>query len=99
MGGSLHLAHHACLAGIFSIVTLLAQSHARKEKLPVQQSAWYPKKFPTFSDALSLVKETLLIQHYFPTSVFRMHVRKTWRTRPLYHYSRSLHTFARVSLG
>jgi hypothetical protein len=87
------------LLGLFSIVTLLAHCHARKEKLPVQQTAWYPKKLPTFSDALALVKETLLIQHCFPTSLFRMHVRKSKRARPIYHHSRSLHTFSRVSFG
>jgi hypothetical protein len=87
------------LLGLFSFVTLLANCHARKERLPVQQTAWYPKKLPTFSDALALVKETLLIQHYFPTSVFTTHIRKTPRSRSVYHYSLSLHTFSRVSFG
>lgn len=87
------------LLGLFSIVTLLANSHARRQKLPVQQTAWYPKKLPTFSDALALVKETLWIQHYFPTSLFRTHVRKPQRVRPIYHYSRSFHAFSRVSFG
>jgi hypothetical protein len=87
------------LLGLFSIVTLLAHCHARRQKLPVQQAAWYPKKLPTFSDALALVKETLLLQQYFPTSLFRTHVRKTHRVRPIYYYSRSLHAFSRVSFG
>lgn len=87
------------LLGLFSIVTLLANLHARQQKLPVQQTAWYPKKLPTFSDALALVKETLLIQHYFPTSLFRTHVRKPQRLRPIYHYSRSIHALSRVSFG
>jgi hypothetical protein len=56
------------LLGLFSIVTLLAPCHARKKKLPVQQTTWHPKKLPTFSDVLALVKETLLLQQYFPTS-------------------------------
>lgn len=58
------------LLGLFSIVTLLANCHARKQKLPVQQTAWYTKKLPTFTDALALVKETLLLQWHFPTSSF-----------------------------
>ena len=87
------------LLGLFSIVTLLANCHARRQKLPVQQTAWYPKKLPTFSDALALVKETLLLQNYFSTSLFRTNVQKTNRTRPIYHFSRSLHTFSRVSFG
>ena len=61
------------------MVTLLANLHARKQKLPVQQTAWYPKKLPTFSDALALVKETLFMQHYFPTSLFHTNIRKPQR--------------------
>src|SRR5215208_4380838 len=53
------------LLGLFSLITLLANLHAREQKLPVQQTAWYPKKLPTFSDALALVKETLFMQHVF----------------------------------
>ena len=87
------------LLGLFSMVTLLANLHARRQKLPVQQSAWYPKKLPTFSDALALVKETLLLKHFFPTSFFRVHVRKSYRARPIYHYSRALNTFSRLSFG
>jgi hypothetical protein len=87
------------LLGLFSLVTLLTNCHARQQKVPVQQTAWYPKKLPTFSDALSLVKDTLLIQKYFSTSVFPTDVRKRNRPRPIYHYSRSLHTISRVSFG
>jgi hypothetical protein len=47
------------LLGLFSIVTLLANLHAQKQKLPIQQTAWYIKELPTFSDALNIVKETL----------------------------------------
>jgi hypothetical protein len=87
------------LLGLFSIVTLLANLHARKQKLPVQQTAWYQKKLPTFSDALALVKETLLIQHYFPTSLFRTYVRKPPQVQPIYHYSRAPHAFSGISFG
>ncbi|HLO14473.1 MAG TPA: hypothetical protein VK206_06580 [Anaerolineales bacterium] len=31
--------------------TTRANLHARKQRLPVQQTAWYLKKLPTFSDA------------------------------------------------
>ena len=87
------------LLGLFSIVTLLANLHAHRQKLPVQQTAWYQKKLPTFSDALALVKQTLLLKHYFPTSLFRTHVRKPYRSRPIYHYSRSHNTFSRLAFG
>ena len=59
------------LLGLFSMITLLANFHARKQKLPVQQTAWYLKKLPTFSDALTLVKETLFMQHFFQHPFFR----------------------------
>ena len=87
------------LLGLFSLVTLLANLHARKQKLPVQQTAWYPKKLPTFSDALSLVKETLFMQHYFPTSRFHINIRKPQSTRSAYPLPRFIHAFSRRSFG
>jgi hypothetical protein len=64
------------LLGLFSLVTLLANLYAQKQKLPIQQTAWYKKERPTFSDALSLVKETLLPDRYFWTSMFDHNIRK-----------------------
>lgn len=77
------------LLSLFSVVTLLANLHAPNQKFPVQQTAWYPKKLPTFSDALVLVKETLLMQHYFPTSLFQTNIRKPHRPRAIYQVPRS----------
>jgi hypothetical protein len=87
------------LLGLFSITTLLANLHAHKQKLPVQQTAWYPKKLPTFSDALSIVKETLFMQHYFPTSRFHTNIRKPHPTRAAYQVPRPLHAFSPGSFG
>jgi hypothetical protein len=87
------------LLGLFSVVTLLANLHARKQKFPIQQTAWYQKKLPTFSDALALVKETLFMQHFFPTSLFRTNIRKTQAIHAPYHFPRSLHAFSRISFG
>lgn len=87
------------LLSLFSMVTLLANAHARKQKLPVQQTAWYPKTLPTFSDALSLVKETLFRQHYFPTSFFHTNLRKPRRPRSVYHVPPSIHAVSRLSFG
>jgi hypothetical protein len=56
------------LLGLFSIVTLLANLHAQKQKLPVQKAAWYNKQLPTFSDALRIVKQTLFSLCHFQTS-------------------------------
>jgi hypothetical protein len=87
------------LLGLFSMITLLANLHAQRRKLPVQPTAWYPKKLPTFSDALALVKETLFMQHYFATSLFHTNSRKPQRTRSAYHFSRSVQAFLPMSFG
>lgn len=87
------------LLSLFSIVTLLANLHARKQKFPVHQTAWYQKNLPTFSDALALVKDTLFMQHYFPISLFHTNVRKPQRTRSIYHVPRSVHASSGIAFG
>ena len=87
------------LLSLFSVVTLLANLHARKQKLPIQQTAWYTKPLPTFSDALNIVKETLYSHRYFQTSQFYYEVRKVPRARPTYRLSRSTHAFVQVPFG
>ena len=87
------------LLSLFSVVTLLANLHARKHKLPVQQTAWYIKKLPTFSDALSIVKQTLFSHRHFRTSRFYAETRKLPGVRSNYRFSRSTCTFLRVSFG
>jgi hypothetical protein len=87
------------LLGLFSIVTLLANLHAQKQKLPVQQAAWYIKQLPTFSDALRIVKQTLFSHRYFQTSQFYAEIRKVPRLRSKYRFSRSTRTFLSVSNG
>ncbi len=49
------------LFGLFSIVTLLANRLARRGTLPVRQAAWYRKPRATFSDAIALVREHILL--------------------------------------
>ncbi|MGA2490858.1 MAG: transposase [Anaerolineales bacterium] len=56
------------LLGLFSLVTLLANTHARKAKIPVRQAAWYNKSRPTFSDALALIRQELWHHRYFQLS-------------------------------
>jgi hypothetical protein len=87
------------LLGLFSVVTLLANLHAQKQKLPVQQTAWYIKKLPTFSDALNIVKSTLFSHHPFPTSQFYSEIQKVPRTCSNYRFSHSSHTVIRVPFG
>jgi hypothetical protein len=87
------------LLSLFSIVTLLANVHARKDHLPVQQTAWYVKKLPTFSDALSTVKQNLYSYLYFQTSPVRREVRKSLPIHSNYRFSRSTRAFFQVSYG
>lgn len=87
------------LLGLFSIVTLLANLPAQKQKLSVQQAAWYIKKLPTFSDALRIVKQTLFSHRYFQTSQFYTEIRKVPRLRSNYRFSRSTRTFLSISFG
>ena len=67
------------LLGLFSLVTLLANSHAKKDKLLIQRTAWYDKKLPTFSDALTTVKLELWLQLTFQTSLRVTDIRKLTR--------------------
>ena len=53
------------LLGLFSLVTLLAHTHARRNNFPVRQAAWYTKSLPTFSDALANVRQELWQHLYF----------------------------------
>ena len=64
------------LLGLFSLVTLLANTHAQKSKIPVRQDAWYCKPLPTFSDALALVRQEMWQHRYFQLSHKRYDVRK-----------------------
>jgi hypothetical protein len=64
------------LLGLFSLVTLLANTHAQKGKIPIRQAAWYCKPLPTFSDALALVRQEVWQHRYFQLSQKRYDVRK-----------------------
>jgi hypothetical protein len=64
------------LLGLFSLTTLLANTHAHKGKIPVRQAAWYCKPWPTFSDALALVRQEIWHHRYFQLSQKRVDVRK-----------------------
>jgi hypothetical protein len=47
------------LLALFSIVTLMASSLTTGNRLRIQQTAWYHKLNPTFSDALAVVRKHL----------------------------------------
>jgi hypothetical protein len=50
------------LLGLFSVVTLLAHRYMVKGEGSVRRTAWYDKRYPTFSDALALVRRKLCAQ-------------------------------------
>jgi hypothetical protein len=56
------------LLGLFSWVTLAAHLLIQRGQLPIRQAAWYVKERPTFSDALSAVRQQL----WLPTTIFSM---------------------------
>ena len=50
------------LLGLFSLVTLLAHRRMAQRTEAPRQAAWYRKAYPTFSDALALVRRELWAQ-------------------------------------
>ncbi len=52
------------LLALFSVVTLFAHQYMTKSSAPdaARQTAWYDKRYPTFSDALALVRKELWAQ-------------------------------------
>lgn len=56
------------LLGLFSWITLAAHLLVEHAQLPIRQAAWYVKERPTFSDALSAVRQQL----WFPVTIFSM---------------------------
>jgi hypothetical protein len=50
------------LLAMFSVVTLFAHQHMTKSAQTVRRTAWYRKSYPTFSDALALVRKELWAQ-------------------------------------
>jgi hypothetical protein len=55
------------LLGLFSLVTLFAQTFLGGKPLPVRQAAWYTKALPTFADTLAFVRQQL-----WPVTLFCM---------------------------
>jgi hypothetical protein len=50
------------LLALFSLVTLFAHQHKARMPEAVRRAAWYEKEYPTFSDALALVRKELWTQ-------------------------------------
>jgi hypothetical protein len=56
------------LLGLFSFVTLLADSLFTRQPCTIRTSAWYSKTLPTFTDALALVRHRLWTYFTFQMS-------------------------------
>jgi hypothetical protein len=56
------------LFGLFSIITLLADSLQKQGKLQIATSAWYRKEKPTYSDAIAAVRRLFWNELDFSTS-------------------------------
>jgi hypothetical protein len=50
------------LLGLFSVITLLAHQYMARGEVIVRRAAWYDKRYPTFSDALALIRKQLWSQ-------------------------------------
>jgi len=59
------------LMGLFSIITIWADSLEHQHKLIIKTSAWYQKSHPTFSDAIASVRFRIWRKQKFLTSLFR----------------------------
>lgn len=57
------------LLGLFSLITLLAHHSTQHGALPIRQAAWYAKPWPTFSDAIAVVRSQLWRQIIFQRSL------------------------------
>jgi len=56
------------LMGLFSFVTLAANTLIKKVDSPVRKAAWYKKTTPTFADAIAMVRNCLWKHCHFSTS-------------------------------
>jgi hypothetical protein len=64
------------LLGLFSVVTLLADSLQKETKQWLRTAAWYSKKQPTFADAIALVRGCLWNNCHFSISSSEVEVIK-----------------------
>ncbi len=64
------------LMGMFSCATLLAHLSQKDGELPIRQAAWYVKTYPTFSDAIALVRRRIWEHWSFCISASRGNMQK-----------------------
>ncbi len=59
------------LLGMFSLITLIADSLQRQGKWQISTAAWYEKKHPTFSHAIACVRQLLWWESSFSMSALK----------------------------
>lgn len=64
------------LFGLFSLVTLLAMEMRKAGEIPVEQTAWYEKEEPTFSDCMALVRRRIWHSRYLVNSTHQAEIIK-----------------------
>lgn len=57
-----------CLFGLFSLVTMMAETLAKEGKLKIRSAVWYEKRVATFSDAIGCVRQQTWESQSFQTS-------------------------------
>ncbi len=70
-----------CLLGLFSVVSLILNTHQRRYRVRPPSTAWYVKQDITFSDAITTVRRLLWAKTIFGTSAHNDHIAKL--PRPL----------------
>jgi hypothetical protein len=68
------------LFGLFSLVTLMANTLIKDQAKVVRTAAWYAKEQPTFSDALAMVRRCLWSSSHFQTSLSETEIVKIPRS-------------------
>jgi hypothetical protein len=58
------------LLGLFTLIVLMVHALYPDGRLPLPQSAWYPKTHATFHDLLALVRRRIWLQFLFQTDAF-----------------------------
>jgi hypothetical protein len=57
-----------CLFGLFSLVTMMAETLSKEGRLKIRGAAWYEKEVATFSDAIGCVRQQIWEEQSFQTS-------------------------------
>lgn len=57
-----------CLFGLFSLVTMMAETLSKEGKLKIRSAVWYDKRVATFSDAIGCVRQQIWEAQSFQTS-------------------------------